>query len=548
MNKIFSLIVVAALAASCTLDREPETALADSTFWKSEIDLRGACNKLYADLGGFSHDTRSDELLGNSSDAISTGSRSVPGTDGNWSSPYDRIAICNNIIDKSTNFADNIRNRWIAEAYFFRAYNYFDLVKKYGDVPLILKMIASTDDPDVTRPRDPRETVIQQCYKDLEFAATYLPKIDDMPATDWGRASRSAALAMIVRIGLYEGTYKKYHKTPGGDYKAHLKKSIDAAETMNKEKLHDLFKGSFVDLFLLPAEGRKNKENVFVKIYTGIGGTMHGNSGGLNSVCLTRNLVDEFLYSDGLPREKSALKKEVEIRYSDMTANRDPRLKATIMEAGEPGYKGNYIPFDTQSQNHPFGYAIRKGFIKEDALQGSTDKMLIRYAEVLLSYAEALYEYNGSISNEQLNATVNRVRKRVGFNIELTNEFVKEHGLDMLREIRRERTVEFIDENFRYDDIIRWKIAEDVLPKALVGLIFSTKDTSASFDEMKSRLTTEDGQFKGEQVYDQGNMYVLEESSARSFDPLRDYLYPVPTYEISTSGGKIKQNPNWGNE
>ena len=70
------------------------------------------------------------------------------------------------------------RNRWVAEAYFFRAYNYFELVKKYGDVPLILKVFNSTSDADVVRARDSRETVIQQCYDDLEFALEWLPDID----------------------------------------------------------------------------------------------------------------------------------------------------------------------------------------------------------------------------------------------------------------------------------------------------------------------------------------------------------------------------------
>ena len=99
----------------------------------------------------------------------------------------------------------------------------------------------------------------------------------------------------------------------------------------------------------------------------------------------------------------------------------------------------------------------------------TVDKMIIRYAEVLLSYAEALFEYNGQISDAQLNATVNKIRARVGFDVKLTNAFVSANGLNMRDEIRRERHVEFIDENLRYDDIIRWKIAEKVLPVTMLG-------------------------------------------------------------------------------
>lgn len=104
--------------------------------------------------------------------------------------------------------------------------------------------------------------------------------------------------------------------------------------------------------------------------------------------------------------------------------------------------------------------------------------MIIRYAEVLLSYAEALYEYNGAITDEELDETVNLVRARAGFDVRLTNDFVQQHQLDMLQEIRRERMVEFIDENLHYDDIIRWKTAEVVLPKAMVGLLYNEDETT----------------------------------------------------------------------
>lgn len=175
----------------------------------------------------------------------------------------------------------------------------------------------------------------------------------------------------------------------------------------------------------------------------------------------------------------------------------------------------------------------------------TVDKMIIRYAEVLLSYAEALYEYNGAITDEELDETVNLVRARAGFDVRLTNDFVQQHQLDMLQEIRRERMVEFIDENLHYDDIIRWNTAEVVLPKAMVGLLYNEDETTKKRDELGNRFTDENGYYNGVKVYDQANLYVIEEASSRSFDPERDYLYPIPTYEISTSNGNVKQNPKW---
>lgn len=555
MKKISMLIAAIFALTGCSLDVEPETTLTDTNFWKSETDLRGACNRLYIDLSGFSHDKRSDELVGPNQDGVSSGNRSVPGTSSDWTNPYDCIGVCNNIIIKGEDVPidQETKNRWIAEARFFRAYHYFDLVKKYGDVPLILKVFDTTSDPEIKRARDPREDVIQQCYADLEFATEHLPKIDELSSSDWGRVSQSAALGLTVRIGLYEGTHKKYHQTAGGDYKSHLKKAIDAAETMiYTEKKHSLYP-SFTDLFLFAGEGESNKESVFVKIYGPNGSSIivHNNSRGLeNSVAVTRSMIDNFLYADGLPREKSPLVVRPEIKYSDIIENRDPRLAMTVYSIGEDAYKGPYTPFKSGDQTHGYGYPIKKGFIMSEwSTNGkeTLDKIIIRYAEILLSYAEALYEYNGNITDAKLDDTVNLVRRRSGFNVALTNTFVNSNGLNMLDEIRRERMVEFIDEGLHYDDIIRWKTAETVLPKAVLGLLYNAEETTVTLKEVSARLTDSQGMFKGEKLYDEGNIYVIEESDSRSFNPERDYLYPIPTYEISTSDGNVKQNPNWGN-
>jgi hypothetical protein len=175
----------------------------------------------------------------------------------------------------------------------------------------------------------------------------------------------------------------------------------------------------------------------------------------------------------------------------------------------------------------------------------TVDKMIIRYAEILISYAEALYELNGSITDQQLNQTVNAVRARSGFEAKLTNDFAKQNGLNILDEIRRERLVEFIDEGLRYNDIIRWKIAEKVLPVTMLGLKYNEDDTSAQREDLQSRLTTDGGMYKGQKVCDQADIYVIEEAGTRSFDTSRDYYYPIPTYEIATSEGNVVQNPGW---
>ncbi|SEM73273.1 Starch-binding associating with outer membrane [Prevotella sp. ne3005] len=538
------------LLTSCELDRLPETTLADNTFWQSETDLRGACNKLYVDLPGFDHDRRADDIIGTAANGTSSGNWSLPSTAGDWTNPYNRIGVCNNIITKGAEapLSDAQKNRWLAEAYFFRAFHFFDLVKKYGDVPLILKAFDSTSDPDIKMARTPREEVILQCYSDLKFAEEWLPEIDAVSSdADWGRVSKSAARALMMRIGLYEGTFVKYHGL-ASDSKAHLKVAVDAAERIIKSGKHALYP-DYQKLFYFDGEGRQNKENVFVKVYgpNGAGATiMHGNSRQLeNGVSVTRQTIDQYLYTDGLPREKSVLAMVPEIHYNDIFENRDPRLAMTIYHKDEEAYKGGYTPFSNQHGN---GYGIKKGFMLDEWTTNSketVDKMIIRYAEVLLSYAEALFELNGSITDQQLDMTVNAIRARSGFQAKLTNDFAKQNGLSILDEIRRERLVEFIDEGLRYNDIIRWKIAEKVLPVTMLGLKYNEDDTSAQREDLQSRLTTEGGMYKGQKVCDQADIYVIEEAGTRSFNPARDYYYPIPTYEIATSEGSVVQNPGW---
>lgn len=544
---IITTILTATLATSCSLNPDPETDLTDKGFWKTETDLRGACKRLDNLLSGFWHDTRADELVKVSADDISSGNRTVPSTSGNWTDPYYRIFTANNIIDKSVNanVTDEVRNRWVGEARFFRAYYYFELVKKYGDVPLILKAFNSTDDPEITKPRDSREAVIAQCYDDLEFAAQWLPTRATLKEKDWGHVTKSAALAMIARVGLYEGTYEKYHNL-SATYNEHLQKSVKAAEQLMLEG-HELYP-DYQKLFYFDGEGPTNKENIMVKVYgpNGAGTVTHGNCRQMeNSVSVTRQMIDLYLYADGLPKSKTALKTSPETSFNDALTNRDPRLNMTVFSVGEEGYKGSYIPLSNQGG---FGYSLKKGFMLDEWSTNSketVDKMLIRYGEMLITYAEALYELNGNISDENLDKTVNALRNRAGFAAQLTNAFATANGLDMLEEIRRERTVELIDEGFRYDDIIRWKIAEKVLPTYILGGKYVESETDKIRKDLENRLTDNEGRLNGVAVYDEPDIYVIELKDSRKFDPKRDYLYPIPLEEISLSKNNVTQNPGW---
>ena len=595
MKKILYLSIIlmaAVLVSSCDdlLDVTPKTDLTDDNFWKSESDFIGACNKMYEQLAGTGHDTRADDKFGKNSNVTSNGTWVVEPKKGDWTDPYKRIFTANNIIQKGavSPMAENIRNKYLAAAYFFRAYNYFDLVTKYGDVPLLLKTFTNTNDPDLKMGRTPREEIIQQCYEDLEFAAAYLPTRADLQgATDEFHrrdVTRSAALGLMVRIGLHEGTMQKYHNLGSeAQWKAHLQKSISAYNLLKSEG-HVLF-ADYQGLFLEESNSL-NREIIFGKAYgpngtSGSGSLNHSYSGECEgSYAMTRSAIDMFLYADGLPREKSPLVVSPETSFNNVfgydkdgvtplaggKGARDPRLALSIWRINDPqdnpettvagakiGWvntgKNAYAPFDPQ---RPLGYQLKKSASGDrwGASRDYTDRILIRYGEMLISYAEALFELNGSISDAQLDETVNALRARVGFSAKLTNAFVTANGLNMRDEIRRERSVELLAEGRRYPDIIRWKIAETVLPNAIIGAKFTADEAyngiSQSGDSnFVAWLTNSSGVVDGAFVYSEPSVRVIEKANTRRFNVAKDYYYPIPVFEITQSDGNITQNPGW---
>jgi len=387
-----------------------------------------------------------------------------------------------------------------------------------------------------------------------------------------------------VRIGLHEGTMQKYHNLGSEtQWKAHLQKSIDAYNLLKAEghALYSDYQALFFD-----ESNSTNKEVLFGKAYgpnggSGAGYTNHSYSGDCEgSYAITRSMIDTYLYADGLPREKSLLVISPETSFNNVfgyesdgvtpVANgkgaRDPRLTLSIWRINDPQDDANltvggakigwinagkmaYKPFDPQ---RPLGYQQKKMFSGDrwGASRDYTDRIIIRWGEMLISYAEALYELNGSISDTQLDETVNALRARVGFSARLTNAFVSSNGLNMLDEIRRERTVELMSENRRYADIIRWKIAETVLPEAIVGAKFTADEayngiSQAADSQFTQWLTDSQGMVFGTFVYSEPGVRLIERADTRHFNVAKDYYYPIPTFEIAQSDGNITQNPGW---
>ncbi len=531
-------------AAACDVNRMPETNITDDTFWRTESDLKTASNYLYTFLPGFgtidqvtgygSEDNWSDDAFGLASSNISDGSRLPPATANEYNSAYRLIRAANNILEKGVQATPAVGaavvDRYLAEAYFFRAWGYFTLVQRYGNVPLLLTALNESS-PELYGPASDRTEVLRQVYQDLDFAIAKLPTPTALGSADYGRISNTAAMAFKARVALFEGTRSKFHNY--GNPAEHLALAVAAAKAVIDSKQHDLF-GNYFNLWQMAGEGRQNRENIIVRQY-GVSttdrvathayyrGTLE--NGNMNP---TRNLADAYLMKDGLPIEKSPLYQKPATTL-EVFKDRDTRMSDTFMKRGDPMMTTKPI-FDVANLVfNKTGFMFRKTANIDDwNTQASLiDRPVLRYAEVLLTYAEATYELEGNLSDADLDLTINRLRQRGGV-APLTNAFAQANGLDMREEIRRERRVELAQEGFRYWDLIRWKTAETELPKPVLGNYFFRDEFGTS---VRVNLTPD-------------NYILVQDASFRKFRADRDYLWPIPINELALNPS-LSQNPNW---
>lgn len=535
-NILFSLVLLLCFGCDSILDKYPQTDISPVNFWKSEADFKMAANALYNSLSnnyGETLDLQADDYYGRSVNAVSSGTLVPSNTDDVWITAYNTIRKANDIIENAekSEVEASIKERYVAEARFFRAYQYAVLIKRFGDVPLVLKTLDITN-PDLFETKTSRSIVLEKIIEDLQWASGKLPKKQELTATDEGRITRGAALAVLSRVTLYEGSRNKYHHTGESAFLFELAKT--SAYTVISEKEFALYP-DYLGIFKEENEG--NSETVLRVFYkeniTSAAPRTRGFIVDAN-MSPTKNLADAFLCADGLPVEYSDLFEG----FDDITTefvNRDPRMAYTIWEPLTP-HENNapLIPPLTRART---GYFPKKpGDVTAlDKTFVYTDYIVMRYAEVLLNYAEAVYELNSSISDADLDISVNELRKRVGM-ISLTNAFVNEqqtkgYHVDMLGEIRRERRVELAGEGLRYDDIIRWKQAESVLPETIKG----TKFQQAHYP---NTIPGKDVQL------DENGFIIVEKGDARSFETPKNYLFPLPLRELSLNPN-LKQNAGW---
>ncbi|MFL5618270.1 MAG: RagB/SusD family nutrient uptake outer membrane protein [Gemmatimonadaceae bacterium] len=537
---VLTMPFVGCQSADQLLDVTSPTTVSDELFWRQENDALLSLNGIYSQLPDWfeiiGHDGLTDNGAVNrqfdSRYVFSDGTfdpQSVYGRERWWrSSGTNPVVLAGwfNGVAKANILLGNIdripagkidparKNRYIAEAKFLRAVLYLQLVATYGPVPMPLTPLSDEEARKLTNATVPQ--LYDQIIKDLDEAAAVLPV--SYTGNDIGRATKWAAVSYKARAALYAGRYQV---------------AADAAKQVIDANVYSLHP-NYGELFLYA--GETSKERIFTHNYakttqaSGQNNNIFGEyapytNSGTASVVPIRQLVDAYYMKDGLPITTSPLyvaKPWTPADTLSYTSNRDPRLAFTILYPGAP-WDGNVFDsrpkgisarpeaIDLQNaQVSVTGLNIRKYIDladKSDRGNGGLDIILMRYADVLLMYAEAKFELGQGADAAAL-AAFNLVRQRPSVNMPPVATLTREL-------IRNERRVELAFEGLRLFDIRRWKIAEQVMPAPAVCGIDYISTTGAT-------------------------VRACQPVSARQF-PARSYLWPIPQTELDLNPN-LKQN------
>ena len=566
--KAILVMALGCLTYSC-LDLDPKDQIADGNYWQEASDFKLFANQFYGWTRDFSNsvydaphsDKRSDLILDKSgTNVYSNGTNSIPTGDNNYTDNYNRIRRTNILLQKAESYGNQSDiEQYIGEAKFFRAYCYFELLQLYGDV-IITKKPLDVTDPEMKVARNDRSEVVDFMIQDLKDAAGQLPLTS---AVENGRVGSEGAWAFLSRVALYEGTWQKFRGNEARG-KELLDVAAQAAKEVINSKNFSLYTPAILGdsaqkyMFILedvksnPAGLLKasNTEYIFSRRHDE---TLNPIGKNITKECLAnaQQIAQKFaalyLCQDGLPIEKSSLYLfKVDGIIAHEYQNRDNRMLYTLCVPG--GYywsnENSRVNWTSDAADkasasikgyspaNGSGYANQKWAAERKVQTNSEgyDYPVIRYAEVLLNYAEAVYERDDAISDDDLNISLNLVRNRINKSMpKLSNNLVTANGLNMREEIRRERTVELFNEGFRIDDLKRWKTAETEMPKDFLGIKWTGTEYATKWPNV-SYAKNSDG-------------YIILETG-RKWES-KHYLYPLPTDQLQLNPN-LKQNPGWG--
>ena len=528
MKRIYSILTTFAVilsAYSCvSLDTPPYDRDSDLSFWQNDPDAAiSALNTCYVSLtdmyGLVYSDGTTDNayVKGGQTKAIGNGTY---GTSENyiynyWGGSYSGIRDCNELlsnIDKVKSLDEGLKARNIAEARVLRAWHYYDLYTRFGGVPYITEPISIAEARTISR--DTKEHVVGKIVEELEDVINSRVLPGSYTADeDLGRITHWTAVAILAKVHLFEGNYPQVRDLTAdimsGSGISLFPSYSGLFETANEYCSEIMLSSQYKPVF--------KEHNIMYNL-------LPPSMGGYTNIAPLKSLVDSYIMLDGKSIDDLSSAYDPANPWKD----RDPRLAATIAYPGGAGYplsNGTVAQpdwnggdaYNFSSDVTPTGYYVRKWWDNTYrlTLQSGLNPILIRYADILLMNAEAHAEL-GTLDATVWNATIRLIRSRAGFTQAGALDFPA--GASDLKEIvRNERRCELAFEGSRRNDIIRWRIAEDVLNGWCHGI------------------------YSGENVGTDGGYVRIEN---RQFDPDKHYLWPIPQKERDLNHN-LKQNPNW---
>ncbi|MFD2744299.1 MULTISPECIES: RagB/SusD family nutrient uptake outer membrane protein [Sphingobacterium] len=524
-----AIFTVSLLLASChDLDLTPHDRETDVAYWDKPESAAYTINKCYQGMNNADEVLYADAMTDNAytkvpsshNQAIGNGAYSTADNyvRSVWGYRYSGIHQCNQLLDnldRIPGLSDELRNRYRGEALFIRAYHYFELYSKFGDIPFVTHVISIADSKTVSRTA--KSEVVSALLNQLSEVIdnNYLPVSYDSENT--GRITRWAAMGLKARILLFEGSSRFNEIIPitnriineGGFALHNNYESLFHIQQENNTEV-------MLDVQYKPVDREHQVQYHFLP----------PSLGGYSQLSPLQELVDNYITLDGYTITDAP---SASYDPTDPFANRDPRLAATVMYTGNSytladgslhtvDSRKGVAPdgFDFASDASATGYYIKKYWDNtyRSNLMSGLNIILMRYADILLMHAEVLAE-QGQLNQTEWNRTIRPLRERAGFTAASALDFPSGGNLKDI--VRRERRSELALEGLRHKDIIRWRIAENVLNGWCHGL------------------------FTGDAV-GTDNGYVRVEQ--RKFDPSRHYFWPIPQSERDLNTN-LTQNPQW---
>ncbi|MBC5641308.1 MULTISPECIES: RagB/SusD family nutrient uptake outer membrane protein [Parabacteroides] len=467
------------------MDKYSETSITEDGFFKTPGDLEIYTNNMYGYISADYWDVASDNVMYVEEAGIYSKMRGElnPNKAGAWS--WGSIRNVNFMLARTNNVVGDVAeiNHYIGLARMFRAKLYYDKVLSYSDVPWYSRDLQTTDTEELFKPQDPRALVVDSVMADLDFAVKNM-KDNSSGRTRW---YRSGALAMQARIALAEGCWRKYHPELGlNDADRFFKVAADACNAIMNTGNYELSVGEGAYGALFNSQDlSSNKEMIIFEDYSNELGRLHGAGARFDwTTGLSRDLMEDYyVIEDGKAKRFQDVPDYDKKTFLEIFENRDPRLGQTFMTPGfiRPGSSEPHRQKITIG-GYPQVKFSPGTFDQLEWGKAYTDLPLIRYAEVLLMYAEAKAEL-GELTQDDIDRSINLIRDRAGVPRATLSEWlanidpvqanrypnVTSSQKGAILEVRRERRIELACEGFRFDDLMRWG-AGKLMEKAPEGM------------------------------------------------------------------------------